>query len=351
MIYFSKASLSTLVFLRNKPIRGRITMNSSLASPKIFISHSYKDRLLVDALVDLLTKAGIKSEQIVSSSTPGSQLHTGKPLYEILRNELSNEKVFVIFMLSDNFYSSKVCLNEMGAVWIQQAKSEMIILPGFSFSKVEGVICEKNPVGIALDHYDKATAERFDHLRSDLSKHFGHKLSTAKWNLAILDFFKAVDAYKKTLMPKNPISMKDCENVCINDLKHDGCFFLGAESSENKTTAVIDFSLTTSSLCSIVFHTTVYDWSAYIAEKKQLCFDIYADAQNVQAEVELHLAKGRNIRTPIIVTGNILSYRIPLTQFTVLESAWQDVTQICFLFSNETIKNKTKIIIDNLRLE
>ena len=326
-------------------------MDAAATPPKVFISHAYKDRLLVDALVELLVKSGIKSEQIVSSSTPGTQLHTGKPLYEMLRQELSNENVFVIFMLSDNFYSSKVCLNEMGAAWIQQSDCEMIILPGFSFSKVEGVICEKNLVGIALDNYDKATAERFDHLRTDLSKHFGYELSTFGWNLAILDFFKAVETYKKQLIPKSPISMKDCENVCINDIKRDGCFILGAESSSNKTTAIIDFSLTTSSLCSVIFHTSVYDWNAYVNEKKLQCFEIYADAQNIQAEVEMHLAKGRNIRTPIIITGNILAYRIPLSQFAVSENTWNDVTQVCFLFSNDTIKSKTKIIIENLRLE
>lgn len=326
-------------------------MNTQTAVPKIFISHAYKDKLLVDALVELLTKAGIKSEQIVSSSTPGSQLHTGKPLYEMLRNELSNEKVFVIFMLSDNFYASKVCLNEMGAAWVREADCEIIILPGFSFSKVEGVICEKNLVGIALDNYDKATAERFEHLREDLSNHFDFSLLTANWNLAILDFFKMVESYKKLLIPKSPISMKDCENICINDTKRDGCFILGAESSSNKITSIIDFSLTTSSLCSIVFHTSVYDWRTYIKGKQLLCFEIYADALNVQGEIEMHLTKGRNIRTPIIVTGNILSYRIPLTQFTASESAWSDVTQVCFLFSDETIKSRTKIVIENLRLE
>lgn len=71
--------------------------------PKIFISHAYKDRLLVDAFVNLLTKAGVPEEQIVCSSTPGTQLYVGTSLYSELKKELTSENVFVIFMLSENF--------------------------------------------------------------------------------------------------------------------------------------------------------------------------------------------------------------------------------------------------------
>lgn len=326
-------------------------MDTPVTMPKVLISHSYKDRLLVDALVELLIKSGVKKTQIVSSSTPGTQLHTGKSLYDELWKELSNEKVFVIFMLSDNFYSSKVCLNEMGAAWIKDVDCDMMILPGFSFSKVEGVICAKNLIGIALNSFDKATVERFDHLRADLSAHFGFELSPADWTLGVLDFFDAVETYKKQQRSQIPFSMKECESLCVGDLKQHGCCLVGAESSADRATVVIDFSLTTSSLCSLAFHAEVSDWRTYLREKKMLCFDIYADAMNIQAEVEIHLAKGRNIPTPIVISGNMISYRIPLTQFTNSEIAWSDVTQVCFLFRDDSIKNKTKVVIENLRLE
>lgn len=160
--------------------------------PKVFISHSYKDKLLVDALVELLVSAGIDKQKIIASSTPGTQIHTGKSLYRELRTELSNNKAFVIFMLSDNFYSSPVCLNEMGAAWIKRLKYRFMILPGFSFSNIRGVICEDSQVGFSLSLDNDEITSRFEHLRVDLEDHFGISIHKDTWKIAISDFFSVV---------------------------------------------------------------------------------------------------------------------------------------------------------------
>mgnify|MGYP003291373638 CR=1 FL=1 len=187
-----------------------------MGMPKVFISHAYKDRLLVDAFVNLLTKAGIPEEQIVCSSTAGTQLHTGNSLYAELRKELTNDNVFVIFMLSENFYASPVCLNEMGAAWIRDAKCHVILLPEFTFGQMKGVICEKGLIGIPLDSYDRPAVERFNHLRCDLAT-FGFILSFDKWDLAILDFYRAIDVYKKKFKDGIVIDMADVRSYCIDD--------------------------------------------------------------------------------------------------------------------------------------
>lgn len=125
-----------------------------------------------------------------------SNLHTGNSLYAELRKELTNDNVFVIFMLSENFYASLVCLNEMGAAWIRDAKCYVILLPEFTCGQMKGIICEKGLIGISLDTYDRPSVGRFNHLRCDLAA-FGFKLSFDKWDLAILDFCHAIDVYKK----------------------------------------------------------------------------------------------------------------------------------------------------------
>lgn len=321
-----------------------------MCEAKVFISHAYKDRKIVDAFVDLLIKAGIQENRIVCSSTPGTQIHTGKPLYAELRRELSNEKVFVIFMLSDHFYASSVCLNEMGAAWIMNVKSEMILLPGFGFEKVNGVICEKNLVGISLKTYDKASVDRFAHLRENLVNH-GFKVSAKRWNLAVMDFFSVVETYSQEHTPQSPISMKSCRCLCIGDDNNYGCEVSGMESNELRTTANIDFNSTSSDLCSIVFYSEVYDWRTYLKNKALLCFDICSDGNTYPAEVEMHLARGRNISSPIMVTNRKVSYRIPLSQFTESESAWCDTSEICFLFRKNNMNIQSKVVIENLRLE
>nr|WP_187307761.1 hypothetical protein [Ruminococcus sp. AF46-10NS] len=48
-------------------------------------------------------------------------------------------------MLSDNYYSSVACLNEMGATWVLKKEYRSILLPGL-IQKIEGAI---NPNKIA----------------------------------------------------------------------------------------------------------------------------------------------------------------------------------------------------------
>ncbi len=125
-----------------------------MESAKIFISHSSKDKLVVDALVELLIRAGINESDILSSTTPGTHLRTGNGLYTELRHILNKDNLFVIFLLSENFYESAVCLNEMGAVWIKDAKFQYMVLPGFSFEKIRGVIRQDERLGISLAPID-----------------------------------------------------------------------------------------------------------------------------------------------------------------------------------------------------
>ena len=267
---------------------------------------------LQDAFVELLTKAGIPKRKIVCSSTPGIQIHAGRQLYAELRRKLSNDKVFVIFMLSDNFYASSVCLNEMGSAWIMNAKNEMILLPGFGFEKVTGVICEKNLVGISLKTHDKASVDRFAQLRENLVNH-GFKISMKRWNLAVIDFFSVIENYLKTQTVKSPFSMKSYRGVCIGDDNSYGCTILGMDSCKVRTSAVVDFSLTSSSICSIVYYTEVNDWTGYLRNGARICFEICSDTGSFPEEIEMHLANGRIISSPIVVSTRKNSYQIPLS--------------------------------------
>lgn len=320
-----------------------------MSIPKIFISHAHKDKLLVDAFVNLLTKAGIPEEQIVSSSTPGMQLHTGNSLYAELRKELSHEKLFVIFMLSENFYASPVCLNEMGAAWIRDVKCGIILLPGFAFGLVKGVICEKDLIGIALNAYDKESADRFNHLRNDLTA-FGFSLSPDKWNLSVLDFYAAVETYRNQYINGVVLDMTDVRSYCIDDADNDGCRVIKRQSSKEKTTGIVDFNKTTSKLCSIVYRIEQKDWSAMDKNGKSLCFEAYADIEDLRAEVELHLAD-RNEQVPVSIADDTLSFSIPLSRFTSSVGAWKEVKEICFLFRKKHINEKVTVVIKNLRLE
>lgn len=68
-----------------------------------------------------------------------------------------------LFFLSDNYYSSPVCLNEMGAAWARKADSLNFLLVDFDFSDMHGVV-NQNKMGIKLgtcDEMSKVSLNKF----------------------------------------------------------------------------------------------------------------------------------------------------------------------------------------------
>lgn len=124
-----------LTNLDNKP-RGE---SNSMSMKKIFISHSSEDREIVTELVNLLENMGIKSNQIFCSSVDGYGIPLGDNFLERIKSEL-NDDVMVLFVLTENFYKSPVCMCEMGAAWVQSKHHIPIVVPPFDFSNIRGVI-------------------------------------------------------------------------------------------------------------------------------------------------------------------------------------------------------------------
>lgn len=114
---------------------------------KIFISHASTDKDYVEKIVDLLIDIGIRENQIFCSSVPGFGIPLGKDIYEYLREEFIDNDLHVIFALSNNYYASVACMNEMGAAWVLQNDYDVILLPGFNYSEIKGAI---NPRKISI---------------------------------------------------------------------------------------------------------------------------------------------------------------------------------------------------------
>lgn len=135
---------------------------------KIFISHASADKCLVTAFVELLEGIGIKQEQIFCSSIPEYGIPLGEDIYEYLRKELLRSRVYVIFFLSEAYYKSVACLNEMGAAWILRNDYLAVLQPGFTFKEIKGAV---NPRKIALD-LNESCRESLNSLFEKLRKMF-----------------------------------------------------------------------------------------------------------------------------------------------------------------------------------
>jgi hypothetical protein len=106
---------------------------------KIFISHASSDSRIVEEIIDLLENIGLGGNQIFCSSIEGYGINLGANFLETIKTEI-NDSVLVLFVLSNNFYSSPICLCEMGATWVMSAQHIPILIPPFNFADIRGVI-------------------------------------------------------------------------------------------------------------------------------------------------------------------------------------------------------------------
>lgn len=113
----------------------------------IFISHASKDEKYVKELVSLLAPLNIP--KIVCSSLYGYHIPNDEDIYDYLAENLyGNGRV--VFILSENYYQSPACLNEMGACWILNKNYSTILTPNFSFEEIAGAV-NPNQLSFRLD--------------------------------------------------------------------------------------------------------------------------------------------------------------------------------------------------------
>lgn len=148
---------------------------------KVFISHSNKGVEIVKAFVELLEDIGMPEDSIVCTSVPGYGIPGGKKIYEWLREQLLKYDIWMVFMLSYNYYASVASLNEMGAAWLAKTETTMILLPGFQISDIKGCI-DSTEMGILLDGDLFELKHRLGELKENLGSEFSlPTVSETKW--------------------------------------------------------------------------------------------------------------------------------------------------------------------------
>lgn len=159
---------------------------------KIFISHATNDAAYVDKLVNLLEHIGLQKEHIFCSSIPEYGIPLGKDIFDYLKNEFQEHNLYVIFVLSDNYYNSTACLNEMGAAWILQSSYQAILLPGFEFKNIDGAINPRN-ISFRLDK-NKDRRHRTNELKESILNYLKvPQLNKETWERHRDNFFDEID--------------------------------------------------------------------------------------------------------------------------------------------------------------
>ena len=106
-------------------------------SKKIFISHSSKDKYIVNSFIKEILKVGCRfKDNEIFCTLDSNSIRTGDDFREkIIENMRQCD--YILLFLSGNYNSSDVCKNEMGAAWALNGKRILpFVLPGISFDQM-----------------------------------------------------------------------------------------------------------------------------------------------------------------------------------------------------------------------
>lgn len=95
---------------------------------KLLISHTSKNKTTSDFIFDLIEYAGVPTNAIIytSNDDANTRIPESESIYDYLRkffvNSYSTQKIYVIYITSDEMAASWACVSEVGAGWILQSE-------------------------------------------------------------------------------------------------------------------------------------------------------------------------------------------------------------------------------------
>lgn len=164
---------------------------------KIFISHREKDKVQVDALIELLYALGIprplqnNKSMIFCSSHPAAYIENGQMVDDTIMKQFHcKQNVFFILWYTDNYFESQACLNEMGAIWVMNKKYQEILMPGFDRSKIGGLLPKEK---ISFKANDKFRLNTF---KKQIEEMFLlQPIAPNAWEVARDKFIKTIEGF------------------------------------------------------------------------------------------------------------------------------------------------------------
>lgn len=143
---------------------------------KIFISHSSMDKFIVEKFVDhiLMLGIGFSAEDIFCTSIEDMAIKNGEDIRNHIHTNIQNVD-YSILLISNNYKSSEICINEMGAVWAYNNNVRLYLLPNVDFNEI-GWLCDTRKADVLFDSIV------LDSLKMELSKFYSLKDKGATWS-------------------------------------------------------------------------------------------------------------------------------------------------------------------------
>lgn len=186
---------------------------------KIFISHSSRDQLIVDAFVEkiLISGCGIDEKFVFCTSVEGLGIKTGNDFREYILKELYGSE-YSFLLISNNYKSSEICLNEMGASWaLKGIKVKPFLFPNINFDSIGALYQVKQAVKLN-DSF------ALDELFEEMILKYSVSKSIARWNKSKLEFLEIIETYRRENInfinpsPEDYFSQYIKEDISVNNL-------------------------------------------------------------------------------------------------------------------------------------
>jgi len=156
---------------------------------KIFISHSSKDEAIIKLFVDdiLQLGVGIKPEQIFCTSIEDMGIKNREDIRKHIHQNIKNAD-YSFLLISNNYKTSEICLNEMGAVWAYDNNVKLYLLPKMDFDSI-GWLCNTR----IAERIDNSIA--LDELHEQLQQHYSlQNTSIRSWSRLREKFLQEIKA-------------------------------------------------------------------------------------------------------------------------------------------------------------
>lgn len=158
--------------------------------PAVFISHSSNDKDIIKSFIDNILIKGFRLDdsQIVCTSLEQYGVEGGNNIPEFICKKISGAKV-ILAMVSPNYKSSEVCMNEVGAAWALGRNIIQIILSETNFDNLCWLINTNK--AFRIDN-DACLNSLIDELYDSIGIKQPKQKSFTLWNTCKTDFLKSL---------------------------------------------------------------------------------------------------------------------------------------------------------------
>lgn len=165
--YNNKQSNKSLKVIKGSTLKSR---------KKIFISHSSRDKNIVEKFVDhiLMLGIGVSAEDIFCTSIEDMAIKNGEDIRNHIHTNIQNVD-YSILLISQHYKKSEICLNEMGAVWAYDNNVRLYLLPDVDFGEI-GWLCDTKKADRLFDSIV------LDALKLELSTFYSLKENGTTWS-------------------------------------------------------------------------------------------------------------------------------------------------------------------------